>query len=143
MKVITINISLLFSLIFSPVVLGQEALKKNDRIVFLGDSITAAGARKGGYITLSSQAIAKAYPELKIELIGAGIGGHKVPDCQKRLSKDVLQKNPSIVFIYLGINDVWHWTHPAVVARGKKGTTPEDFENGLKEMILKINKAGA
>ena len=143
MKVITINISLLLSLLFSTAVLGQEALKKNDRIVFLGDSITAAGARKGGYITLSSQAIAKAYPELKVELIGAGIGGHKVPDCQKRLSKDVLQKNPSIVFIYLGINDVWHWTHPAVVARGKKGTTPEDFENGLKEIILKINKAGA
>ena len=143
MKVITINIPLLLSLIFSAAVLGQEVLKKNDRIVFLGDSITAAGARKGGYITLSSQAIAKAYPELNVELIGAGIGGHKVPDCQKRLSKDVLQKNPSIVFIYLGINDVWHWTHPAVVARGKKGTTPEDFENGLKEMILKINKAGA
>ena len=143
MKVITINIPLLLSLIFSAAVLGQEVLKKNDRIVFLGDSITAAGAREGGYITLSSQAIAKAYPELNIELIGAGIGGHKVPDCQKRLSKDVLQKNPSIVFIYLGINDVWHWTHPAVVARGKKGTTPEDFENGLKEMILKINKAGA
>ena len=121
MKVITINISLLFSLIFSPVVLGQEALKKNDRIVFLGDSITAAGARKGGYITLSSQAIAKAYPELKIELIGAGIGGHKVPDCQKRLSKDVLQKNPSIVFIYLGINDVCIGHIQRLLRGGKRG----------------------
>ena len=84
MKVITINIPLLLSLIFSAAVLGQEVLKKNDRIVFLGDSITAAGAREGGYITLSSQAIAKAYPELNVELSGAGIGGHKVPDCQKR-----------------------------------------------------------
>ncbi|MDF1711554.1 MAG: hypothetical protein P1U90_04905 [Akkermansiaceae bacterium] len=92
MKIITINILLLLSLMFSSVVLGQEALKKNDRIVFLGDSITATGERKDGYITLSSQAIAKAYPELKVELIGAGIGGHKVPDCQKRLSKDVLRK---------------------------------------------------
>ena len=143
MKVIKIRIFLLLSFICSIAVSAQEALKKNDRIVFLGDSITAAGAQKGGYITLSSQAIARAYPELNVELIGAGIGGHKVPDCQKRLRKDVLQKNPSIVFIYLGINDVWHWTHPAVVARGKKGTTPEDFENGLKEMILKIKKAGA
>ena len=143
MKVITINISLILSFIFNTAVLAQEALKKNERIVFLGDSITAAGARKGGYITLSSQAIAEAHPELNVKLIGAGIGGHKVPDCQKRLNKDVLEKNPSIVFIYLGINDVWHWTHPAVVARGKKGTTPEDFGNGLKEMILKINKSGA
>jgi lysophospholipase L1-like esterase len=121
----------------------QAALKKNDRIVFLGDSITAAGPRPGGYITLSAAAITKTYPDLNIELIGAGIGGHKVPDCQKRLDKDVLQKKPTIVFIYIGINDVWHWTHPKVVARGKKGTTPEDFESGLKDMIKKINGVGA
>jgi lysophospholipase L1-like esterase len=127
----------------SSIAQAQEPLKKDDRIVFLGDSITAAGARKGGYVTLCSAAIAKAYPDLNIEVIGAGIGGHKVPDCQKRLDKDVLQKKPTIVFIYIGINDVWHWTHPKVIARGKKGTTPEDFESGLKDMIAKINKAGA
>ncbi|MGB2186951.1 MAG: SGNH/GDSL hydrolase family protein, partial [Akkermansiaceae bacterium] len=75
--------------------------------------------------------------------IGAGKGGHKVPDCQKRLDRDVLQKKPTIVFIYIGINDVWHWTHPKVIARGKKGTTPEDFESGLKDMIEKINAVGA
>ncbi|MDG1358486.1 MAG: SGNH/GDSL hydrolase family protein [Akkermansiaceae bacterium] len=121
----------------------QAPLNKNERIVFLGDSITAAGPRPGGYITLSAAAIAKAYPDLNIELIGAGIGGHKVPDCEKRLDKDVLQKKPTIVFIYIGINDVWHWTHPRVVARGKKGTTPEAFENGLRDMIKKINSVGA
>ena len=85
----------------------------------------------------------KAYPDLNIELIGAGIGGHKVANCQQRLDKDVLQKKPTIVFIYIGINDVWHWTHPRVVARGKKGTTPEDFESGLRDMIQKINDIGA
>ena len=121
----------------------QAPLNKNERIVFLGDSITAAGPRPGGYITLSAESIAKAYPDLNIELIGAGIGGHKVPDCEKRLDKDVLQKKPTIVFIYIGINDVWHWTHPRVVARGKKGTTPEAFENGLRDMIKKINDVGA
>ena len=123
--------------------LAKESLKKNDRVVFLGDSITAGGAKADGYITLSSKAIAKAYPDLNIKLIGAGRGGHKVPDCQKRLDRDVLKKNPTIVFIYIGINDVWHWTHPKVVARGKKGTTPEVFESGLKDMIGKINAAGA
>ena len=121
----------------------QAALKKNDRIVFLGDSITAAGPRPGGYITLSAEVVAKAYPDLNIELIGAGIGGHKVANCQQRLDKDVLQKKPTIVFIYIGINDVWHWTHPRVVARGKKGTTPEAFESGLRDMIKKINGVGA
>lgn len=143
MKTLTIISHLFLLVVFNTAALAQEPLKKNDRIVFLGDSITAAGVRKTGYITLSSAAIAKAHPDLNIEVIGAGIGGHKVPDCQKRLDKDVLQKKPTIVFIYIGINDVWHWTHPRVIARGKKGTTPKEFENGLKDMVAKINKVGA
>jgi lysophospholipase L1-like esterase len=122
---------------------GTESLKENDTIVFLGDSITAQALSPDGYITLTSQAIAKAYPDLNIQIIGAGRGGHKVPDCQKRLDRDVLQKNPTIVMIYIGINDVWHWTHPQVVARGEKGTTPEAFESGLKDIIKRINGVGA
>jgi lysophospholipase L1-like esterase len=122
---------------------AEESLKKNDRIVFLGDSITAAGVRPTGYITLASKQIELAYPDLDVEVIGAGKGGHKVPDCQTRLQTDVLDHKPTIVFIYIGINDVWHWTHPKVVARGKKGTTPEAFGRGLRDMIEKINGAGA
>jgi lysophospholipase L1-like esterase len=122
---------------------GNESLKKNDRIVFLGDSITAAGARPDGYITLARESITKAYPDLNITLIGAGKSGHKVPNCQKRLDRDVLKKNPTIVFIYIGINDVWHWTNPRSVERGKKGTTPEAFESGLRDMIGKISDVGA
>ncbi|MEN8716468.1 MAG: GDSL-type esterase/lipase family protein [Verrucomicrobiales bacterium] len=122
---------------------AQDGLAKNDRIVFLGDSITAAGARPRGYITMASEQLKQLHPELNLKLIGAGIGGHKVPDCQKRLQTDVLDHKPTIVFIYIGINDVWHWSHPKVVARGGKGTTQEDFESGLHEMVQKINEAGA
>ncbi len=105
------------ALLCGSVSFAKESLKANDRIVFLGDSITAQGARPGGYVALVSEAIAEAYPELNIQVIGAGRGGHKVPDCQKRLDRDVLQKDPTVVMIYIGINDVWHWTHPKVVAR--------------------------
>lgn len=143
MTILSLIRKLTFTLCLSCSLSAQEPLQKGERIVFLGDSITAAGAREGGYITLASQAINGVHPKLNIELIGAGIPGHKVPDCQRRLEKDVLKKEPSIVIIYLGINDVWHWTHPKVIAQGRKGTTPEDFENGLKDMIAKINKAEA
>ena len=115
---------------------AQQSLKETDTIIFLGDSITAAGVRPDGYVTLTSKAIAKAYPDQNIKVIGAGVGGHKVPNCQKRLDRDVLQRNPTIVFIYIGINDVWHWNR-------NKGTKKEDFENGLKDMISKINAVGA
>ncbi|MDP4847644.1 MAG: SGNH/GDSL hydrolase family protein [Akkermansiaceae bacterium] len=123
--------------------LCAEPLKKDDRIVFLGDSITAGGVKPGGYVTLTSEAIKEEYPDLGIEVIGAGVSGNKVPDLQKRLDKAVLKKEPTIVVIYIGINDVWHWTHPNTVAAGRKGTTKEDFESGLRDIIAQINAVGA
>ena len=116
--------------------LNQHLLHENDTIVFLGDSITESGVNPNGYVTLTSETIAKAYPDKNIKVIGAGISGHKVPDCQKRLDRDVLRKNPTIVLIYIGINDVWHSTNG-------KGTSKIDFETGLNEMIAEINDAGA
>lgn len=115
---------------------AKQSLVKDDVVVFLGDSITAAGVRPDGYVTLTGQGIAKAYPELGVKVVGAGISGHKVPDCQKRLDRDVLKKNPTIVIIYIGINDVWH-------SGNGRGTSKEDFKAGLKEMIAKINDVGA
>lgn len=113
-----------------------EPLKKGDRIVFLGDSITAAGVRPNGYVTLVKQAIAERQPDLGVEVIGAGISGHKVPNLQARLERDVLAKKPTIVVIYIGINDVWHST------RGQ-GTSKSDYETGLHDLIKRINDAGA
>jgi len=138
-KNLTIVIALLaivLSFAGQSVAAEKQSLKKGDVIVFLGDSITAGGVRPGGYVTLTNEGIQKASPDLGVKVIGAGISGHKVPDCQKRLERDVLSKKPTIVLIYIGINDVWHST------RGR-GTSKADFESGLKEMIGKINKAGA
>ena len=123
--------------------LNKYSLKENDTLVFLGDSITSQGVKPKGYVTLVSESIQATYPELNVKVVGAGVSGNKVSDCQKRLERDVLQKDPTIVVIYIGINDVWHWTHPMVVKRGGVGTTREDFENGLLDIIKKINGIGA
>ena len=118
------------------------ALKKGDRIVFLGDSITAGAARPDGFITLIKGALDAHAGDLGIETLGAGISGNKVPNLQKRLEKDVLDKKPTLVFIYIGINDVWHWKKQADGTM--KGGTPKDqYEAGLKEMIGRIKAAGA
>ena len=118
-------------------------LRENDTIVFLGDSITKGGVRPGGYIELASEAVEAAYPEMNIQLIGAGVGGHKVSNCLRRLDRDVLKREPNVVVIYIGINDVWHWTLPNVVERGDRGTTPDEFRAGLVSMIQQIKDAGA
>src|SRR5690349_6578311 len=81
-------------------------LKAGDRIVFLGDSITAGRARAPvGYIRVLEAELNKRHPDLKIECIVAGISGNKVPDLQRRVDNDVVAKKPTIVFIYIGIND--------------------------------------
>jgi isoamyl acetate esterase len=114
------------------------ALKKGERIVFLGDSITQAGVGKKGYVILVKQALQEKHKDLGIEVIGAGISGNKVPDLQRRVAKDVIARKPTLVVIYIGINDVWHGeTDP------KRGTPKDKFEAGLKEVIGKITDAGA
>jgi lysophospholipase L1-like esterase len=122
---------------------ASQALKKDERIVFLGDSITQAGVNPEGYVTVLTTAIKAAHPDLGIETFGAGISGNKVPDLQGRLEKDVLAKKPTLVFIYIGINDVWHWKLDKDGKPLEGGTTEELFEAGLKDMIAKINAVGA
>jgi lysophospholipase L1-like esterase len=117
---------------------SRVTLKEGDRIVFLGDSITEAGAGPKGYVSLIRQALQEKHKDLHIEIIGAGISGNKVPDLQRRVEKDVIARKPTIVVIYIGINDVWHGQDDPT-----KGTSKEKFEEGLKEVIGKCRKAGA
>ena len=136
-SVLAFLLTSVFSASIGPCLSAAECqLEKGDRIVFLGDSITAGGVRKDGYVTLVANATAECLGDLEIEVIGAGISGHKVPDCQKRLDRDVLEKKPTIVVIYIGINDVWHWNRNV-------GTTKEDFESGLNDLIKRCQGVDA
>jgi len=121
-----------------------HAMQANDRIVFLGDSMTAHGTRPKGYVDLVSKAIERAFPKQVIAVIGAGVGGNKVADLLRRLDRDVLSQDPDLVFVYIGINDVWHWTKPHPVTKEKReGTRAEDYETGLRELVRRIQATEA
>lgn len=111
-------------------------LADGETVVFLGDSITQQGAGPTGYVTLVRKALEAKRPNSGIKVIGAGISGHKVPDLEKRLDKDVLSHQPDVVVIYIGINDVWHST------RGQ-GTDIQRYESGLLELLKRCQDAGA
>lgn len=113
-------------------------LRKGERIVFLGDSITQAGAGPTGYVTLARNALTEKHPDAKMEVIGAGISGNKVTDLQRRLQSDVISKEPSVVVVYIGINDVWHGEKDP-----SRGTYPELFASGLRDVIGRCRLAGA
>lgn len=117
---------------------SQHFLQKGDRIIFFGDSITQLGVKPKGYVTIIDDSLRAMPGEINADVIGAGISGNKVADLQKRLRHDVLDKKPTVVVIYIGINDVWHYALPNL-----KGTPKEEFESGLKEIIAAIQNAGS
>lgn len=94
--------------IFLTVILTSTLTIKKKKVVFFGDSITQAGVKENGYITKMQQTISNENMSEHFELIGEGIGGNKVYDLYLRMQEDVLSHNPDIVFIYIGVNDVWH-----------------------------------
>ena len=114
----------------SVLVLTSMQVQKPVKVVLFGDSITQAGIRPGGYITLMQQS------QTAYELIGAGIGGNKVYDLYLRMEDDVLNKKPDVVVIYVGVNDVWHkQTH-------QTGTDPDKFIRFYSAMIKKMQSNG-
>jgi lysophospholipase L1-like esterase len=117
---------------------GRMTLHEGERIVFFGDSITELGIKPKGYVTLIREDLMARHPDLGFEVIGAGVSGNKVTDLQQRLARDVIGRKPSIVVIYIGINDVWHWA-----LKNLKGTSKEDFEAGLREVTARIQYSGA
>ncbi|MHC1775241.1 MAG: SGNH/GDSL hydrolase family protein [Lentimicrobium sp.] len=111
-------------------------MKKPTRIIFFGDSITEMGVQKDGYIDkMQSYLISKGI-ESQYELIGAGIGGNKVYDLYLRLEEDVLLKDPDIVIVWVGVNDVWHKVWGT-------GTDADKFEKFYTAVIKKIKAGGA
>jgi len=131
------KVTLLFFAFFG--LLGWLAPKK--KVIFFGDSITQAAVKPDGYIEFMKKELEKKGKSNDYELIGAGISGNKVPDLLARLEKDVLSQSPDVVFIYIGINDVWHYSHPCCKDNG--GGTPKAlFESGLKEIISRIQAKG-
>lgn len=105
---------------------------KKKRVVFFGDSITQAGAKPGGYIMKLDSMLAVQGKTEQYELVGAGISGNKVYDLYLRIEEDVLAKDPDIVVIYIGVNDVWHKRTSGT------GTDPDKFEKFYQAIINKL-----
>lgn len=105
---------------------------KKKRVVFFGDSITAAGAKPGGYILKLDSMLALQGKAEQYELLGAGVSGNKVYDLYLRMEEDVLAKEPDMVVIYIGVNDVWHKRTSGT------GTDPDKFEKFYQAIINKL-----
>jgi len=119
-------------ILFAAMTVLTSLRTKTQKVVFFGDSITQAGAKPGGYIVLMKTALEQKGIGSNYDLIGAGIGGNKVYDLYLRMDDDVLSQNPDVVFIWVGVNDVWH------KATSGTGTDADKFDKFYEAIINKL-----
>jgi lysophospholipase L1-like esterase len=111
---------------------GGIAVKSGESIAFLGDSITAGGARgPAGYCQLVIRGLGLA--GVKAKMIPAGVGGHKSNQMLERLDRDVLAKKPDWMTLSCGVNDVWH---------GKNGVPLDDYKKYITTIVDRAQAAG-
>lgn len=125
----------LLSVAFCSLALVSFWAPAKKKVVFFGDSITQAGAQPGGYIRLMDSLVALDKKSADYELIGAGIGGDKIYDLYLRMEEDVLKKQPDIVVIYVGVNDVWHKSSSGT------GTDYNKFGRFYEAVVAKLQAA--
>ncbi len=89
--------------------------KDNDRVVFLGNSITDGG-HYHSYIWLYYMT---RFPAMNLTILNAGIGGDTVWNMLRRLDGDVLSKQPTVLFTTFGMNDTGYFEY--------NGSEPEKF----------------
>ncbi|MDD4000400.1 MAG: SGNH/GDSL hydrolase family protein [Bacilli bacterium] len=122
-------------------------LKKNESIVFAGDSITDCGRIRpegegapvanpfgNGYVNLVFGYLHSKYPSLHIRVINQGISGNKSDDLLKRYD-EILDLNSDWVFLMIGVNDVWRRFDCPEIKR--LHVCPEQYQNNVEEMIQK------
>lgn len=111
------------------------APQKKIKVIFFGDSITELGVKEKpfkGYI-LEVEDLCKAEKKSnEYEFVGAGVSANKVYDLYIRLEEDVLDKNPDVVIIWIGVNDVWHKTSTGT------GTDADKFEKFYLAILKKL-----
>jgi lysophospholipase L1-like esterase len=123
-------------------------LRKNDHVLFFGDSLTDSGRRNpqtsndglgNGYVWWIVQHLREHFGELELTFTNRGIGGDRVEDLQDRLQQDVLDLQPTVVSILIGINNVWRF-------RSKPDEMPpiSDFQARYRQICTAIrNTLGA
>lgn len=118
-------------------------LKKNDTILFQGDSITDAGRTSSpdpstsmgsGYPFVISNLLSAAVPDWNLNFINRGVSGNRTLEMAARWKKDCLDLKPDVLSILIGINDAWRRYD------SNDPTSAEDYYTRLTDM-LKAAKA--
>jgi lysophospholipase L1-like esterase len=99
---------------------GKISLRKEDVVLFQGDSITDAGRNReekgfnntralgNGYALLASSRLLHEHADKTLQIANRGISGNKVYQLAERWDEDCLNLKPAVLSILIGVNDFWH-----------------------------------
>lgn len=82
-----------------------KPFQQNDRVIFVGNSITEAGA----YVSYVYLYYMTHFPDRKLVIMNGGIGGDKAADIYRRLDYDILAKKPNTLVLTFGMNDTGYF----------------------------------
>jgi len=107
------------------------------RILFQGDSVTDAGRNHEnptdlgpGYPSVTAKRLREAFPTHEFMFWNRGIGGNRTENLLARLQRDILDLEPELVTILIGVNDSWHRLEPTFI-----DTTDEMTERNYRAVL--------
>ena len=126
---------------------GKITLKKEDVILFQGDSITDAGRNReektfnntrglgNGYALLAASTLLHAHADKNLQIANRGISGNKVYQLAERWDEDCLHLRPAVLSVLIGVNDFWH------MLNGNYEGTIETYRTDLNALLERTKQA--
>ena len=82
------------------------------KIIFFGDSISEANRNHfdekdlgTGYVKIAAGKLRLLYPDSDFVILNRGVGGDRTEQLLARVEQDVVQEDPDVVVLQVGIND--------------------------------------
>ena len=115
----------------------------DDKVVFIGDSITDAGRDRNrpddlgdGYVARIAEAITSRWPTSATRVLNRGVGGNRAIDVKKRWDVDCRDLHPDVVSLLVGVNDTWRRFDEGAV------TTAEEFTDIVGTLLAGLSADG-
>ena len=114
----------------------------NQKLIFIGDSITDAGRTDGlgeysseqygdGYVSRVRELLLVRAPQAQLTLLNRGVSGDTVRHLAARWQRDVLDQRPDWLSVKIGVNDVWRgFDGPA-----REAVSPAEYTQTLRTLL--------
>lgn len=120
--------------------LDLQTIGTDKTILLSGDSVTDCGRAYpygdyvsglgGGYAQNLHTLITATYPEKRLRLVNAGIGGEMSRDVRKRWENDLEAVRPDYATLLIGVNDVWR--HFDTYMTPSRAVSEAEYEENLR-----------